>query len=140
MDSSAAPGTVATAMAAVETIDLTNVMRKLRKEEGWEEAQAATAEMRYRRFLCMHYLGATFDLVPTRDIDKVWHQHILHTRDYAEDCRRVFGAFLHHAPGKEDARGHAGAHAHQLSEDASPLCRAVRRGRTVETWLTYFLK
>ena len=40
-------------------------------------------------------------------IDEVWHQHILDTNAYAEDCERIFGHFLHHYPyfgmeGEED--------------------------------------
>jgi hypothetical protein len=139
MDGSTVPGNVTQAMAAVETIDLTNVMRKLRTEEGWDEAQAATAAMRYRRFLCMRYLGATFDLVPARDIDKVWHQHILHTRDYAEDCRRVFGDFVHHAPGKEDSETML-EHTRSNFEKTQARYAELFGEDYVETWLTYFLK
>ena len=35
-------------------------MTKLRRREGWNEAQAATAKLRYRHFLCMQYLGTDF--------------------------------------------------------------------------------
>ncbi len=31
-------------------------------------------------------------------VDKFWHQHILDTRKYAEDCERIFGFFFHHFP------------------------------------------
>ena len=129
---------VAAAMAVMQTIDLTAVMGKLRRTEGWSEAQAATAAMRYRRFLCMHYLDAPFDPVPALDVDKVWHQHILHTRDYASDCQRVFGAFLHHAPGSEDseaAQGHVRANAAKTQARYAELFGE----EYVETWLSYFL-
>mgnify|MGYP001549866982 CR=1 FL=1 len=29
----------------------------------------------------------------------VWEAHILNTRQYMEDCQRVFKCFLHYAPG-----------------------------------------
>src|SRR5215471_9906423 len=103
MDSAAPADDATRAMAAVAAIDLGNIMRKLRQEQGLDEDEAATAESRYRRFLCMYLLGTDFDLVPARDIDKVWHQHILHTRAYASDCQRVFGAFMHHSPGEDDS-------------------------------------
>jgi hypothetical protein len=31
-------------------------------------------------------------------IDPFWHAHILHTRQYAEFCERVYGQFIHHNP------------------------------------------
>jgi len=48
-------------------------------------------------------------LVPSKDIDAFWHQHILDTKKYAEDCDMIFGYFLHHFPyfgirGEDDAR------------------------------------
>ena len=121
----------------METIDLANVMRKVRQDEGWNEAQAVTAARRYRRFLCMRYLDASLDLVPAFDIDKVWHQHILHTRDYANDCQRLFGAFLHHAPASGDE-------AEQASmgfgfEKTQARYAELFGEEYVETWLSYFL-
>lgn len=138
MDSPMPADDVARAMAVVATIDLTNVARKLRREQGWSEAEAATAVTRYRRFLCMRYLDAEFELVPAKDIDKVWHQHILHTRSYARDCQRVFGSFLHHAPGEDDSE------ATQALLTANFEKMRVRYAELfgeeyVETWLTYFL-
>ncbi len=37
-------------------------------------------------------------LVPPPDIDAFWHQYILFTREYATECERPFGGFLHHSP------------------------------------------
>jgi hypothetical protein len=47
--------------------------------------------------------------VPTHEIDEFWHQHILDTLKYVDDCQYVFGYFLHHYPyfglrGAEDAQ------------------------------------
>lgn len=41
-------------------------------------------------------------LVPTREIDEFWHNHILYTREYARDCECIFGKFLHHDPSLPD--------------------------------------
>ena len=51
----------------------------------------------YRRFL---YLAVTRKkpTVPTRLVDVIWHQHILDTAKYADDCTAAFGYFLHHFP------------------------------------------
>ena len=89
---------IAAAMALIDTVDLSHVTRKVMQEEGWDAATAAKAVGHYRRFLCMRDIEPTLDLVPTDDIDKVWHQHILFTRAYADDCQRLFGRYIHHEP------------------------------------------
>lgn len=89
------------AMEAVNSIDLTMVKLKLMDEEeglGWTEAYADFVEGRYRRYLCMVFMRRDGANVPTKDIDQFWHQHILATKAYAEDCHRVFGEFIHHFP------------------------------------------
>jgi len=98
--------TVATAMAAIGLIDLSAIKQKVIAEKGWSEQIADYAELRYRRFLCMHLMDPRLPLVPPSDIDAVWHQHILFTRKYAADCKNTFGDFLHHQPatgGKAEA-------------------------------------
>lgn len=47
-------------------------------------------------------------IVPTKEIDEVWHFHILDTLKYGKDCEDIFGKFLHHFPylgsrGSDDA-------------------------------------
>lgn len=97
--------------ARIDTIDLSMVKLKLMdpdEGQGWSAEHADYVEERYRRYLSMLRLSPIGDAVPTRDIDLFWHQHILDTRAYAQDCDRVFGEFLHHFPyfgmrGEEDA-------------------------------------
>lgn len=37
-------------------------------------------------------------LMPSREADTAWHQHILNTRRYHADCMTYFGQYLHHNP------------------------------------------
>lgn len=37
-------------------------------------------------------------LVPSEEVDEVWHTFILHTKLYEEYCIRTFGALIHHNP------------------------------------------
>lgn len=54
-------------------------------------------KVRYRNFL--YLCGSTGEIiVPTKDIDLIWHAHILDTQKYAVDCEVLFGFFLHHFP------------------------------------------
>ena len=32
------------------------------------------------------------------EVDEIWHQHILYTKDYEQFCHEVFGRFIHHTP------------------------------------------
>ena len=52
----------------------------------------------YRRFLILKHFYPDRDIVPTREIDRVWHVHILDTIKYREDCLRLFGEMLDHFP------------------------------------------
>ena len=89
----------------------------------WSRNKADLVAQRYKQFL---YLSATSNtpIVPTRDIDTFWHEHILDTRKYADDCERTFGFFLHHFTyfgmrGEEDAK-----HAKQAFEATKCLYEA----------------
>lgn len=103
----------------IDEIDLTMVKMKLCDADdgpGWSPERAAVAEICYKRYLKMvAAVEPSVKLVPTKEIDTVWHQHILDTRAYADDCERVFGRFLHHFPyfglrGPEDAHALAEAY------------------------------
>lgn len=105
--------TVSEAMKLVDCIDLSMVKLKIMDKEegqGWDREYADYVESRYRRYLCMILMnGGKGSVVPTKEVDLFWHQHILDTRSYAEDCQKVFGEFLHHFPyfgmrGDEDAK------------------------------------
>lgn len=36
--------------------------------------------------------------MPSQAVDMLWHEFILHTRNYQQFCRQAFGRFLHHTP------------------------------------------
>ncbi len=106
----------ASAIERVGTIDLDMVKVKLVREHGWTEARADSVEIAYRRFLALCMMFPDKQIAPTPDIDDMWHQHILDTRAYADDTKRVFGEFLHHHPyagmnGEDDAQALATAYA-----------------------------
>lgn len=90
------------AEVAVSRIDLSLIKRKMVETFGWNADVVDTMDDRYRKFLsvqaAMRALGASFELVPDRMIDEIWHMHILDTRKYAADCAALFGDVLHHDP------------------------------------------
>lgn len=63
---------------------------------GWCWRQVLQGIGRYKTFLFVCYLYPHIRLVPTQEIDCVWHAHILHTRLYRQDCEWLFGYFIDH--------------------------------------------
>jgi hypothetical protein len=59
----------------------------------------ATVEQGLREWLicCAHREGAQLGM-PSRAVDRAWHEFILHTTAYHEFCRRAYGEYLHHVP------------------------------------------
>jgi hypothetical protein len=81
---------------------------------GWTRSQADDYEREYKRFLALLAKFPDQVIAPNANVDKFWHGHILDTMKYADDCKQVFGYFLHHFPyfgmrGEEDAANLASA-------------------------------
>jgi hypothetical protein len=71
--------------------------------------ECTLAEQEYRRFLSLKILYPSVSLVPNKLVDKFWHEHILDTKSYHQDCESLFGGYLHHFPyfgiyGEDDAK------------------------------------
>lgn len=66
--------------------------------EGLTLDQATHAIEQYRRFLFLHHRYPDHSLVPSQEVDRVWHVHILDTAKYREDCEALFGRFIDHYP------------------------------------------
>ncbi|MGA9379633.1 MAG: glycine-rich domain-containing protein-like [Phormidium sp.] len=85
----------------LKKLDLGPIAYKLMHREegfGWTKARTKQAIARYLMFLSLIYLYPNQPIVPTAEIDQVWHQHILDTDKYAADCQMLFGEFIHHFP------------------------------------------
>lgn len=105
-----------------EVLDLSNVRAKLADPEegrGYDECRLDLMETEYRRFLAMHLAHPDTEVVPCKIVDEMWHQHILDTIAYREDCDAIFGEFLDHFPyfgmrGDADAQALADAYGDTL--------------------------
>ncbi|AZC24071.1 MULTISPECIES: hypothetical protein [Pseudomonas] len=49
-------------------------------------------------FLAYLKSGQRYVSMPSQVVDDLWHEFILHTRDYQAFCHQAFGQFLHHTP------------------------------------------
>lgn len=110
---------------SIGNLDLEPIKRRLMHGRpgaaGWTQQRVDAAEMEYRRFLFLMKVFPNELVAPSMDVDRFWHQHILDTVKYADDCSAVFGYFLHHYPylglgGEEDEalRQRAGARMREL--------------------------
>jgi hypothetical protein len=93
----------------IAALDLEPIKFKLVKEGEYTCEDVETLDKWYRRFLFLTFKYKDRPIVVSEAIDAFWHQHILDTRKYAQDCEAVFGEMLHHFPyfglrGDEDYR------------------------------------
>ncbi len=49
-------------------------------------------------FLASAMAHGRFVAMPSKVVDAMWHEFILHTRAYQSFCRKAFGRMLHHTP------------------------------------------
>ncbi len=98
----AAELTTAERLRRVDALDLEPVVYKLIHAEPGEESlslgQADESVALYRCFLKLCALYPSTVIVPTRQLDQVWHTHMLDTAKYRADCAYVFGEFMDHFP------------------------------------------
>ena len=107
---------------SVDCLDLRRLRHKYTEssEAEMSGAQWDAAELEYRRFLTLKRFYPAVALVPSKQVDTIWHAHILDTRAYREDCHRVFGRFIDHYPyfgiyGADDYQELTDAFAHTVT-------------------------
>lgn len=83
---------------AINKLDLGPIKFKLVHEDDLPIEEVRILERQYRQFLMLVHLYSDKSIVPTKDIDKIWHAHILDTQKYREDCQQIFGKFIDHFP------------------------------------------
>jgi len=77
---------------------LKNTKLRLKEDYGWDNEFVDGAVNEYYRFLIICKMFPLTKFVPGKVVDKVWHDHILHTKEYIEFCNRYFGEYVHHTP------------------------------------------
>lgn len=94
---------------SIENLDLGYLGRKILDDDAfeaqrrngeqlWDEERVTRALQEYKQFLALMQWYPNAVLVPSEDIDDVWHTHVLNTARYQADCESIFGCFQHHAP------------------------------------------
>jgi hypothetical protein len=77
-------------------IDLSSITEKVRTKMELDEATATKAEELYKQYLSLRAKNPETMLVPPKLADHIWHEHILSSKQYVNDCQIIFGEYLHH--------------------------------------------
>lgn len=89
--------TVAPSLEAVMSYHHPRLLERLVERLGMDPDEAREKFEDTRRFLYLS--GTTAEvLAPTEQIDEVWHNFMLYSKDYAEFCTTHFGSTIHHNP------------------------------------------
>lgn len=86
----------------IEQLDLTYIIDAMCAPSyplpRWTKEDAVKCCQLYKNFLFLLRKHQNETLVPSRNIDEFWHNHILYTKNYIEDCQAIFGRYMHHDP------------------------------------------
>ncbi len=93
---------LAAAREYIAQMDLDYIVQKMCDSHyplpRWTLDDANHCAQLYKNFLYLQKKHMPEALVPTREIDEFWHNHILFTQRYIQDCNHIFGHYLHHHP------------------------------------------
>ena len=82
----------------VFSVDLYKAARRSESETSeWIEEKLNESIERYRKFFALASLGR--GIAPTRDIDMIWHLHMMAPVAYYNDCMSYLGHILDHDGG-----------------------------------------
>lgn len=73
----------------IDELDLQPIAFKLSLEPGWTLDRINYGLKQYRLWLKMVARHPGESIIPHREVDEVWHKHILDTRKYAADCEDI---------------------------------------------------
>ena len=107
----------------VNNLDLRAVVKKLISSTGWTLEKTQVAISRYKLFLYIKSVYPTAILVPTQEIDAVWHTHIeVNLLKYIQDSDYLFGYILNHCSADD---GEQNEKTLQIYQQAFSLTKAL---------------
>lgn len=122
---------VADARGYIEALDLDYIIQSMCAPSytlpRWNISDATHCCRLYKNYLILLKKHLPEFLVPTREIDEFWHNHILYTKNYCRDSQAIFGHYLHHEPASPDdntdhlVNGFMKTKAYYLAEFGQPL-------------------
>ena len=83
-------------------INKTRLTKHCMKEYQWSEDKASKEVLRYEKLFKLFGKGT---IVPTKELDKVWHCHMLDPIAYYNDCIAYHNKLIGHNPSLEMSEG-----------------------------------
>jgi hypothetical protein len=93
---------------AIRSLKMEKIINKITRkdnsltgiEKPWSMQNAQDAVELYKNYLwiVLKYKNQFPFIPPSKEIDYIWHAHILDTKKYHQDCIDIFGTYLHHDP------------------------------------------
>ena len=95
---------------------------RLAEKTGWSEEKMKIVISEYLRYIALIMLWKqgkiAIQATPSHDIDEVWHNHMLFTREYIQFCEKWNGEYIHHQPSyNADGSRPGGWNAHMTREE-----------------------
>lgn len=93
---------VAQGLQIIEALDFERLLNRLQspapRGKEWTAQQAIEADKWYRRFLILSLKYPDMSLVPSAEVDELWHLHILDMKRYETETVQIFGHVFYHKP------------------------------------------
>lgn len=89
-----------------EQLQLGQIIAQAAKNFDWDPDTTQYAEEWYLKhwYIRQKYPDRPLAAI-SKSADDLWHQHLLDTKKYADDCERILGTFMHHQPIYGEASG-----------------------------------
>ena len=85
-------------LRVIEDYDLWFIVERVREKGTLSAQQADEAVTEFRKYMALVALGNPELGMHSSEVDEIWHNFILFTREYAEFCHRICGHMIHHRP------------------------------------------
>ena len=85
-------------LRTIEEYDLWFIIERIKSKGILAEDLTDQAITEFRKYMALVALGHEELGMHSSEVDEIWHNFILFTREYAEFCERVCGHMIHHRP------------------------------------------
>jgi hypothetical protein len=82
----------------IDNTDFLWIQNMLVRYKGFNKLKAERCITLYKYVLKIAAIHPNVHIAPPSGADYVMHLHILHTKKYSLDCKRIFGEYVHHDP------------------------------------------
>jgi hypothetical protein len=85
-------------LCAIEEYDLWFVIERVERKGEIAPHLIGEAVKEFKKYMALIALGHTEIGMASQEVDEIWHNFILFTREYGEFCEKVCGRIIHHRP------------------------------------------